>query len=330
MTKKPDYTSWSKYDGIPLWIAIRLLYDQDPENAREFNQDEYDSYTYKSNKDQFDEETELEQYELYKLGITAIKMNTLPSCNGLITIRDFYEWASKKGFPKDKEVLSEKLLKIVEKENIEYSTSITDPQTIDNVEFKFSQNSSKTWDFIFEGNSCPPINELRGFFYIQEVLRKPNAFIPCSKLIEPFSGSKNVHQHIDKNDPSFASAQEYPDNQPHLTENFSKKAFDKISDLERKIEKCKEIKDHEKRAILEKKLEYLEDKISCTGKNHFNNRSQESINERKSRGAVYKAIKDAITRISEYCPELGNHLKKCINTGKDITYRPQKEIDWNF
>ena len=50
--------------------------------------------------------------------------------------------------------------------------------------------------------------------------------------------------------------------------------------------------------------------------------------EGKARIAVYKRIKKAKEHIRKYIPNLFHHLNTHINTGNDITYRPQNPINW--
>ena len=72
-------------------------------------------------------------------------------------------------------------------------------------------------------------------------------------------------------------------------------------------------------------LDHLSKSLSLSGKTRKVGSTVE-----KARSAVTWRIRNAIKKIENVHPELGNHLSKSIKTGTNCAYLPEVDVNWTL
>lgn len=313
---------WIKFDRMKIWEAILLLYRQRPERQIHYNNDERDSFVYK----ELDEQLSFEQLELLDLAKRSNKYSSTNIEEEMININDFFQWAAGKGYPKDNLLINANFFEKLNQNKS--SINLSDNSKVSKkILFSFKKNKGETWEFIFNGEKSPAIKEFVGLKYIQELLRKPDEPIQCidicrvNKTIDENEHTK-YYEDIDESNNIFSFSR-------LENENISEDDILELREIQNKIDICEETGDSSQSNKLKMRLNELASQfLGTSSKKTISKQEIEHI--KKPRNSVAKAIKEAINKIDTVLPSLATHLKDHIEYGKSITYKPHKEIDWQF
>jgi hypothetical protein len=157
-----------------------------------------------------------------------------------------------------------------------------------------------------------PIKALKGYSYLQELLRRPGVPVAAIDLVT--GGAGTVEQ------PGLGSALDAP-----ALESYRRR----LKDLDADIAEAEDWSDISRREALEAERDALVDELmSATGLGG-RERATGSSRER-ARVAATKALTTAIDRIAAVDESVGRHLQRTIQTGLSCTYQPDgdRPVEW--
>jgi hypothetical protein len=335
-SKKPNYDHWSEVDGVELWEAIHLFYDVEPERVIvQYNYDENDSYRYKDIESQFDQE----QFDLYELAKRAVESGIFKSYKG-INLRNFFEWAKKKGFPKGGRPYSEKLFDRINDNLLDKEPDLKRQDLSPNKHevingYVFKRNKGGTWDFAFNGENHPAVPEKLGYLYIKTLLSVKNEDVKCFDLDDLFGqrtdneGGEDI-ENIESYEITKSIFSSPKRRNIGSSDNKMDNILKKITTLKEKIENRKITGNSGEINKLNKEMDSLASEYIRISRHSAKNNEPETIQAEQSRKAVQKTIKRAIDHIKKLFPTLGNYLDIHIKTGMYCTYRTEDTIEWNL
>ena len=327
--QKPKYDYWSNVDGVELWEAVHLFYDQEPKRVidpYDENFDENGDYIPTSVDRQYNDE----QYEMYLLGENAIESGIFSNYQR-ISLRVFFDWAKNKGFPKEGSDYSEKLYNLI-KENISDKSPSASDNDVDH-KYIFRKCSNDVWEFAFKENRVF-LKHKRGFDYLKQLLISPNKDVNCFYLIDLFGNrSDNTNENSNEDSDGNESTKScFSSDDKKFGKIDVKKAEEKIinemNNIKREIEIHEETKNTQDVIELEDKLLSLQKKFDTINSPKSNKYKQETTQQKQARQNVCNRIKDAISYLKNNISPLGDYLKIHISTGGFCTYREQEKIEW--
>jgi tetratricopeptide (TPR) repeat protein len=191
------------------------------------------------------------------------------------------------------------------KENPELTIALTTQSP--NGESKFSKEG-EVWHLSFAGKSTV-IKDIKGLHDLARLLADPNKEYHCTELMgASISNEKGIAALDDQ------SKKEYEDRIRHIQSEIAEaEAMNDLSQIERLQEEYDKI------------LQHLTDSLGLAGKPREIGSSVE-----KCRSAVTWRIRQAIKKVENLHPDLGNHLTHSIKTGTFCSYRPETLIQWAF
>ncbi|MDR3492551.1 MAG: hypothetical protein P4M12_11040 [Gammaproteobacteria bacterium] len=349
---KPKYEFWSKVDGVELWQAIHLFYDQQPKRVIDpYSEDAFGNYEEKPVESQFDDE----QFDLYLLAEVAVRAGLIGNSD-LVNLHKFFEWAIEKGFPTGERLYSSELynrLKNNQLDQIPVCQSSMEAhdndRTTDNKsdqtsecqsskeahDYIFRKNARGLWDFVFKGEKCPSLAHRKGFDYIKILLSKKNKEISCLTLQSMFG---NQPDKIYKED-SIGDELTTLDHKDlmrgsKIMDPLQQDIINKIEQINADIVECEAREDFT--AINKLKIEMKSLASELIRKNGNISKEISKLNQRETQEskkpikAVCKAIREARLYIKNSSPLLYLYLKNCITTGNYCIYKDHSNIEWHI
>jgi hypothetical protein len=194
----------------------------------------------------------------------------------------------------------------------------------------FTKNKTGTWSFTFDNKKYDAIRDLKGFNYIAQLIKHPNKSISCEELNsivnrEPINTSYTDESTFINEGLSIMS--ESPQ-QSVLDQKAMQGYKERLGSLKESILEAEELGDTEESERLKDEQETIIAELKkATGfagkKTTFQSLSK------KTTQAVTSNIKNSLKAIEAPCPELFQHLKKSIQTGKSCTYTSSDDIRWD-
>jgi tetratricopeptide (TPR) repeat protein len=164
------------------------------------------------------------------------------------------------------------------------------------------------WELTYQDNSVI-LKDAKGFHDIHKLLTNPNVEFHCLDLMGAVVDESNATEVID----SKAKTQ-YLKRIKELQEDIDEaEVMNQIETVSKLREEYDTILDH------------LSQSLGLAGKT----RKVGSTIE-KARSAITWRIRNAIKKIKDVHPELGNHLSRSIKTGTHCSYSPEVELNWKL
>jgi hypothetical protein len=172
------------------------------------------------------------------------------------------------------------------------------------------------WSVAFDGRTVR-IRDLKGIRYLARLLASPDRELHVLDLVAAESQSG-------RQPPALGDAGELLDRQ-------ARDAYRRrLVEIEDDIEQAQAMRDRERAAQAEAEREFLVRELSRAVGLGGRERRAGAASER-ARAGVTRAIRQAIARLAEQHPELGEHLKRTVRTGTYCAYLPDPRapVDWH-
>ena len=161
------------------------------------------------------------------------------------------------------------------------------------------------WSVVFEGRTVR-VRDLKGIRYLAQLLTRPGRELHVLDLVAAETGQRMA----------IGDAGE-------LLDERAKAAYrDRLAEIEEDIEQARALADVRREEQAEAEREFLVRELARAVGLGGRDRRTASASER-ARPAVTRAIRQAIARIGEHDPGLGNHLEVAIRTGTHCAYVPE-------
>jgi tetratricopeptide (TPR) repeat protein len=183
------------------------------------------------------------------------------------------------------------------------------------------------WTVIFEGHTIR-VRDLKGMRYLARLLADPGREYHVLDLVaaETGSGAQVASSHAAGLPRSaLGDAGESLDAQ-------AKDAYRRrLAEIDDDLEQARAIGDAERAAQADAEREFLVQELARAFGLGDRDRRAASASER-ARAAVTRAVRQAMTRITEHHPQLGQHLSRTIRTGTYCAYvpDPRAPADWRL
>jgi hypothetical protein len=172
------------------------------------------------------------------------------------------------------------------------------------------------WSVVFDGRTVR-IRDLKGVRYLARLLAFPDRELHVLDLVAAESQSGGQP-------PALGDAGALLDTQ-------ARDAYRRrLVEIEDDIEQARAMRDLERAAQAEAEREFLVRELSRAVGLGGRDRRAGAASER-ARAGVTRAIRQAIARLAEQHPELGEHLERTVRTGTYCTYLPDPRapVDWH-
>jgi tetratricopeptide (TPR) repeat protein len=183
------------------------------------------------------------------------------------------------------------------------------------------------WSVSFEGHTVR-VRDLKGLRYLARLLADPGREYHVLDLVAAETGSGAQ--------PDSSRAAGLPRSTlGHAGEGLDAQAKDayrrRLAEIDDDLEQARAIGDAERAAQADVEREFLVRELARAFGLGGRDRPAASASER-ARAAVTRAVRQAMTRIAEHHPQLGQHLSRTIRTGTYCAYvpDPRAPADWRF
>ncbi|MGH8982570.1 MAG: transcriptional regulator, partial [Acidimicrobiia bacterium] len=173
------------------------------------------------------------------------------------------------------------------------------------------------WSVIFEGHTVR-VRDLKGMRYLARLLADPGREYHVLDLVAAETGS--VAQ-VDSRQAAGLSSSTLGDAGEILDARAKDAYRRRLAEIEDDIEQARTIGDTERAAQADAERDFLVRELSRAVGLGGRDRRAASASER-ARVAVTRAVRQAMARIGEHHPQLGEHLSRTIRTGTYCAYFP--------
>jgi tetratricopeptide (TPR) repeat protein len=183
------------------------------------------------------------------------------------------------------------------------------------------------WTVIFDGHTVR-VRDLKGMHYLSQLLADPGREYHVLDLVASESGS--VAQ-VDSGYPARLPRSALGD-AGEMLDTRAKNAYRRrLAEIDDDIEQADADGDGERAAQADAERDFLLRELSRAVGLGGRDRRAASASER-ARAGVTRAIRQAITRIADHHPQLGEHLSRTIRTGTYCVYMPDPRTParWGF
>jgi hypothetical protein len=183
------------------------------------------------------------------------------------------------------------------------------------------------WTLIFEGHTVR-VRDLKGMRYLARLLAEPGREYHVLDLVAAETGSGaqvNSNQAAGLPRSGIGDAGE-------MLDARAKDAYRRrLAEIEADIEQARAIGDAERAAQADAERDFLVRELARAVGLGGRDRRAGSASER-GRAGVTRAVRQAIARIEEHHPKLGEHLSRTIRTGTYCVYFPDPRVPagWAF
>jgi tetratricopeptide (TPR) repeat protein len=183
------------------------------------------------------------------------------------------------------------------------------------------------WSVSFEGHTVR-VRDLKGMRYLARLLADPGREYHVLDLVAAETGSG---AQVDGSQAAGLPRAALSDAGQVLDAQAKDAYRRRLAELEDDIEQARAIGDAERAAQAEAERDFLVRELARAFGLGGRERRAASASER-ARAAVTRAVRQAITRITEHHPQLGQHLSRTIRTGTYCAYvpDPRAPADWRF
>ena len=173
------------------------------------------------------------------------------------------------------------------------------------------------WTVTFDGHTVR-VRDLKGMHYLARLLADPGREFHVLDLV---AGETGRSAHIDSVHTARRPRSALGD-AGEMLDTQAKNAYRRrLAEIEDDIEQARAIGDGERAAQADAERDFLVRELSRAVGLGGRDRRAASPSER-ARAGVTRAIRQAITRIADHHPELGDHLSRTIRTGTYSAYMP--------
>jgi tetratricopeptide (TPR) repeat protein len=173
------------------------------------------------------------------------------------------------------------------------------------------------WSVVFEGRTVR-VRDLKGMRYLARLLADPGREFQVLDLVAAESGPVTVAA----SGRAIGLSHAGPGDAGEMLDPQAKDAYRRrLAEIEDDIDQARAFGDAERAAQAEAERDFLGRELSRAVGLGGRDRRASSTSER-ARVSVTRAIRQAIARIGEHHPELGDHLERTIRTGTYCAYVP--------
>ena len=173
------------------------------------------------------------------------------------------------------------------------------------------------WSVVFEGRTVR-VRNLKGIRYLARLLADPGRELHVLDLVAAESGQRAGAQSAHAAGLSHVG----PGDAGEMLDERARDAYRRrLAEIEDDIEQARALGDTERAAQADAERDFLIRELSRAVGLHGRNRRAASTSER-ARVSVTRAVRQAIARLGEHHPELGEHLDRTIRTGTYCAYVP--------
>jgi tetratricopeptide (TPR) repeat protein len=183
------------------------------------------------------------------------------------------------------------------------------------------------WSVVFEGRTVR-VRDLKGMRYLARLLADPGREYHVLDLVAAETGS------------DAQTASSHPAGLPRSALGDAGESLDahakdayrrRLAEIEDDLEQARAIGDAERAAQADAERDFLVQELARAFGLGGRDRRAASASER-ARAAVTRAVRQAMTRIAEHHPQLGQHLSRTIRTGTYCAYvpDPRAPADWRL
>jgi len=173
------------------------------------------------------------------------------------------------------------------------------------------------WTVIFEGSTVR-VRDLKGMHYLARLLADPGREFHVLDLVAAETGSGGQ---LDSSQPGRLPRSGLGD-AGEMLDTRAKDAYRRrLTEIDDDIDQAHAVGDDERAAQADAERDFLVRELSRAVGLGGRDRHAASASER-ARAGVTRAIRQAITRIAEHHPQLGEHLSRTIRTGTYCAYMP--------
>ena len=173
------------------------------------------------------------------------------------------------------------------------------------------------WSLVFAGRTVR-VRDLKGVRYLARLLADPGREFHVLDLVAAESG------HVAAVEPGRATGLSHtgPGDAGEMLDARAKAAYRRrLAEIEDDIDQARAFGDTERAAQAEMERDFLARELArAVGLGGRDRRA--ASNSERARVSVTRAVRQAILRLSEHHPELGEHLERTIRTGTYCAYTP--------
>jgi len=173
------------------------------------------------------------------------------------------------------------------------------------------------WTLIFDGHTVR-VRDLKGVHYLARLLADPGREFHVLDLVASESGSAGP---VDSDDAARLPRSALGDAGEMLDTQAKNAYHRRLAEIDEDIEQANASGDGERAAQADAERDFLIRELSRAVGLGGRDRRAASASER-ARAGVTRAIRQAITRIADRHPQLGEHLSRTIRTGTYCAYMP--------
>jgi tetratricopeptide (TPR) repeat protein len=221
-------------------------------------------------------------------------------------------------------------------EGIEAAPSVAPPvhvehhDTLDEqpvASFNVFRREGDYWSVIFEGHTVR-VRDLKGMRYLARLLADPGREYHVLDLVAAETGSGPP---VDSRQAAGLPRSSLGDAGESLDARAKDAYRRRLAEIEDDIEQARAIGDAERAAQADAERDFLVRELAHAFGLGGRDRRAASASER-ARAGVTRAVRQAITRIAEHHPQLGEHLGRTIRTGTYCAYfpDPRAPAGWRF
>jgi tetratricopeptide (TPR) repeat protein len=211
-------------------------------------------------------------------------------------------------------------------EGIEAAPSVTPPAHVQHhdapneqpvVSLNVFRREGDYWSVIFDGHTVR-LRDLKGMRYLSRLLADPGREYHVLDLVAVESGQG---PHVDSSQAANLQRSAFGDAGEILDARAKDAYRRRLAEIEDDIDQARTIGDAERAAQADAERDFLVRELARAFGLGGRNRRAASASER-ARASVTRAIRQAIARIGEHHPQLGEHLSRTIRTGTYCAYHP--------
>jgi hypothetical protein len=193
--------------------------------------------------------------------------------------------------------------------------------------FNVFRREGDYWSVSFEGHTVR-VRDLKGMRYLARLLADPGRESHVLDLVAAETGSG---AQLDSSQAAGLPRSALGDAGEGLDAQAKGAYRRRLAEIEDDIEQARATGDAERAAQADAEREFLVQELARAFGLGGRDRRAASASER-ARAAVTRAVRQAMTRIAEHHPELGEHLSRTIRTGTYCAYvpDPRAPADWRF
>jgi tetratricopeptide (TPR) repeat protein len=194
--------------------------------------------------------------------------------------------------------------------------------------FNVFRHEGDYWSVIFEGHTIR-VRDLKGMRYLAQLLADPGREFHVLDLVATETGRGAG---ADSSRPAADLPRSALGDAGEILDARAKEAYRRrLAEIEDDIEQARAIGDAERAAQADAERDFLVRELARAFGLGGRDRRAASASER-ARAGVTRAIRQAIARIAEHHPRLGEHLSRTIRTGTYCAYRPDPRAPagWRF